>query len=94
MHDKATRGEALSETENTQLAAWYEAQDECESDLLNKNAMQDSFAERRNQIQNTLGKFAVVHSKNLKIFAENETLRRENEVLRKKLGEKLSLKIV
>ena len=36
LHDKATRGESLSNTEKEQLDAWYEVQDKLENDLLTK----------------------------------------------------------
>lgn len=36
LHDKATRGLALTRSEQTQLEAWYELQDQVEARLLTR----------------------------------------------------------
>jgi len=92
LHDRATRGEGLSETEKTQLEAWYEKQDKLEGDMLNKNIAQDSLKQRNRQIQSVLSEIAEFTFKIQSISAENEMIRRENEILREKLAENLSLK--
>ena len=38
LHDRATRGESLTEAERAQLAAWYEQQDAEEDALLTSSA--------------------------------------------------------
>ena len=93
-HDRATRGETLSETEKAQLEAWYETQDRLESELLNKNAVLDSLSQRKLQIQTVLSEIGEFTSKIQKISAENEKIRFENEVLREKIAENLSLETV
>lgn len=94
LHDRAIRGESLSESEKAQLEAWYRAQDEYESDLLSKNAPPDSVVEIKKQIKKIWSELNKTVLKNTEILTENKILRQENEVLREKLAEKLSLKIV
>ena len=94
LHDRATRGETLSETEKAQLEIWYKTQDELESELLNKNAVPDFLSQRKLQIQTALAEIAGFTSDIQKISAENEKIRRENEVLREKIAENLTLETV
>lgn len=94
LHDRSTRGKALSETEKAQLEIWYEIQDRLEGEILNIKTAQDSLAQRKHQIQSVLAEIVEFTSKIQKISAENEKIGCENEVLREKLAEKLSIKTI
>ena len=91
LHDRATRGEALSAEEKAKLEAWYKAQDKLESDLLNKNTRQDFLDERRKQIQTVLGEIQEFSLRMRKISTENDILRHENQLLRENLTENVSV---
>ncbi len=94
LHDRATRGEVLSETEKAQLEAWYESHDKLESELLNNGNTPDFLGQRNLQIQVVLSEIAEFTSDIQKISTENEKIRRENEVLREKIAENLTLETV
>jgi Ca2+-binding EF-hand superfamily protein len=94
LHDRATRGEVLSETERRQLESWYESQDKLESESLNKIDVGNILSKRNIQIESALSEIAEITSKIQKILAENEKIRRENEILRRKIAENLALEII
>ncbi len=94
LHDRATRGEVLSETEQIQLKTWYEIQDRLESELLNNRNAPDFLSKSEMNIDSVLSEIAEFTSNIQKISAENEKIRRENEVLREKIAETLVLETV
>lgn len=94
LHDRATRGEVLSETEQMQLSNWYELQDKLESDSLNKIDVKEILSKRNMQIESALSEIAKITSTIQKILSENEKIRRENEILRKKISENFALETI
>ena len=94
LHDKATRGESLSNTEKEQLDAWYEVQDKLENDLLTKNLSADIGMNRKKQIQIVLTEIADFSNQIKTLIARNDILRRENETLREKLVQNLMREVV
>lgn len=94
LHDKATRGENLSDTEKAELDAWYEVQDKLENDLLTENLSADISVNRKKQIQTVLTEIANFSNKIQTLIAQNEILRRENETLREKLVQNLMREVI
>jgi hypothetical protein len=93
LHDKVTRGIALSYVEKTKLEAWYREQDEIESAELSSTAATASGFDGKEQIQNIFNEISESKQRISSIVAQNEILRRENEVLRKTLTENRDLKV-
>lgn len=87
LHDRHTRGEALSEEEQAQLQKWYAAQDRAEMDELNLTPTADTIAALQVQIDSALTQLAVITRRIQETAAENETLRREVADLHRQLAQ-------
>jgi len=88
LHDRATRGELLSEEDQVQLDAWYEQMDAQELAQLNSNIA--SPADRQliqEQINATIARIQNVTTKIQTTLDENERLRRENLSLTARLAQ-------
>ena len=77
LHDKATRGEALTAEERARLEAWYARLDQEESALLNKAGPPATLAGLQTQIEATLAQLAEVTGRIQALTAENTAVRRE-----------------
>lgn len=87
LHDRATRGEALTAAEQAQLQAWYSEQDQAEFQQLGLPASIPNNAELPNKIAVALNQIAASTAQIQKLASENEALRRENLTLRRQLTE-------
>jgi len=88
LHDRATRGETLTEKEQAQLEAWYRIQDRAEAEELGVTGLAETVAELQAQIDTTLTQLATVTRRIQDITGENEALRRENATLRRQLAQR------
>ena len=87
LHDRATRGEALTADEQVQLQAWYSEQDQAEFQQLRLSASATDDAELATKIAATLNQIAATTAQIQNLTNENEALRRENLILRRQLTE-------
>ena len=86
LHDRVTRGESLSCSEQAQLAAWYAEQDQREAELLARpddlaplGVLQAKFDEAISQMRDAARQIEIVVS-------ENEAIRREIAALEDRLA--------
>jgi hypothetical protein len=85
LHDRATRGGALSADEREALDSWISAQDQAEANLLSPESVEPSLADLRSQVESALQQADEVTSAIRRLFSENDSLRDENAILRKRL---------
>ena len=85
LHDKATRGIALSPEEQTRLQEWYTSQDQLELEELKAGLENTRATVLQSQIDYLLRQLVIVTNRIQEIVSENEALRRENAQLRRKL---------
>jgi hypothetical protein len=85
-HDRATRGEALSQDERADLHAWYEQQDQLESDLLQRDRPADALAMLETQLDAALVQLAAMSERLRELSAQNDAIRRENGALKRRLA--------
>lgn len=86
LHDRATRGEALTAEEQRALAHWYDQQDRAEAALLASPSTTPNDATLQHQVQATLDQLSIVTTHVQTLSAENAALRRENAALRTRLA--------
>jgi len=91
LHDKATRGKTLSAKERKQLEAWYAEQDALESEGLALSANQTSNALLEEQVDDALAQLISITQQIRKISSENEKLRREIAVLRRRVAQRVGI---
>ena len=89
LHDRATRGRALSLTERQQLEAWYAAHDEAEREGLVSAETAESAAMLQRQVDGVLTQVTAATKRIQDLAAENDALRQETAVLRRELAERL-----
>ena len=85
LHDKATRGMALSAEEQAQHTAWYAEQDQRENALLESTGASQHLAVLHAQVETALAQLLTVTQHIQKLTADNETVRREIAVLQRQL---------
>ena len=85
LHDKSTRGESLSEEEQSQLEEWYVFQDNIESKMLGLTSQESTLATLQSQVEAALAQLTTITTRIQEIASENETLRQEIIVLRRQL---------
>lgn len=88
LHDRSTRGQALTAEEQAQLEAWYQEQDQTEFQQLGLTASTLANTALSEQIGTTLEQLAKVTARIKTLAAENDALRRENLILRRQLSER------
>ncbi len=86
LHDRATRGEALSDTERARLGEWLAAQDAAEVQLFSRRAEESSLTKLRSEISQVLEQVAAVTRRLQDLSSENDALRRETTALRSRLA--------
>jgi hypothetical protein len=85
LHDKATRGLALSAEEQAHLEAWYIEQDEREHAILGPTGSAPRLATLHTQVETALAQLLTVTQRIQELTGYNETLRREIAVLQRQL---------
>lgn len=87
LHDRATRGELLTEIEQATLAAWYEQQDQTEAAALKISAPEGSISltDLREEIAAATNRLGEDAQRIQARTEENEILRREINALSEKL---------
>jgi hypothetical protein len=83
LHDKATRGLALSAEEQAQLEAWYAEQDQQEHAVLGPTGSSQRLATLHTQVETALAQLLTVTHRIQELTIHNETLRREIAVLQR-----------
>ncbi|MGH7597088.1 MAG: hypothetical protein ACREOI_12095 [bacterium] len=89
LHDRATRGDALSPDEKAQLEEWYKTQDRDELAVLGLSATVKKVKSLQTQVDVTLAQLTTITSRIKKITEENEALRREITALSRQLAQRL-----
>jgi peptidoglycan hydrolase CwlO-like protein len=87
LHDRLSRGETLSTTEQAQLTTWYAAQDAAEADLLHQPAINTDLGTLQQQVDAASAQLTSVTERIQQVTAENSTLRQEISRLRKQLAD-------
>lgn len=87
LHDKATRGEALSAEEQAQVDEWYARLDQEEGAALTKTLPPQRLATLHAQIDVALAHLLIVTERVQKQLAENEQVRQEIVVLQRQLAQ-------
>jgi hypothetical protein len=85
LHDKATRGLALSAEEQAQLEEWYTEQDQQERAVLGPMGSSQRLAALHTQVETALAQLLTVTQRIQELTVHNETLRREIAVLQRQL---------
>lgn len=86
LHQKFTRGEALSTEEHTQLEEWYASQDDAERHALGLASInEEELTALQAQVDAALAQLTTATTRIQEIASENETLRQEITVLRRRL---------
>ena len=92
MHDKATRGAALSAAERERLDAWYAAQDAAEQASLSQPAPGPTVAARRAQIA-AAAQLPVVAQRVHQLAAQNAALQEESAALQHQLARRAASRL-
>jgi hypothetical protein len=90
LHDKAVQGIELTPDEQAQLQEWYEFLDREEMEVLKIRSEEPEVSTLQIQVDKTVAQLAVVSRRIQEIASENETLRRDNALLRQKLAHLLT----
>jgi septal ring factor EnvC (AmiA/AmiB activator) len=87
LHNKAVQGVDLLPEEQVQLQEWYEDLDREEMKLLKLNSGTPQSSSLQSQVDKTVAQFSVVSKRIQELASENDTLRKENALLRQKLAQ-------
>lgn len=85
LHDRASRGEPLSEAEQQLLQAWYTAQDQDEDRVINPAAPRETTSAIHQQIAQTVAQLEAITQQIAGAVAANDAIRREIAVLQARL---------
>lgn len=85
LHDRATRGQTLTQEETDALRAWYAQQDQAEP-MPAAPAPGSDIAALQEQVDQTLAQLARTAQQIRRLDKENAVLRRENARLRAQLS--------
>jgi peptidoglycan hydrolase CwlO-like protein len=86
LHDKATRGEALSAEEQAQLENWYVLQNNAENKALGLTDTEKKLETLQAQVDAALAQLMTVAKRIQEVASENESLRCEIAALRRQLA--------
>ena len=89
LHDKASRGEKLSEQEQRQLEDWYAQQDKMELESIQLSVGEESLSDLQAQVEAALAQLVKLTSRIQQVASENEQLRNENTTLLYQLTKQL-----
>ncbi len=94
LHDKATRGDRLTDAEQAQLAAWYERQDQAEEALLAPRMPQapTTLETLRSEVEAAVSRLSAVTQQIQALADENEALRRDIAALHEQLAQAAPLR--
>ena len=88
LHDKASRGIALSEDEQAHLKAWYARQDQDEFAKLAESAPSETLLELRAKVNAAVGRLLTVTQRIQSLTARNEITRQEIAALQQQLAQR------
>lgn len=88
LHDRATRGEALTAEEHGALEQWYAREDRAEAALFESLPATPEQGRLHGQVQATLDQLGVVTARIQALSVENDAVRRENADLRQRLTQR------
>jgi len=99
LHDRATRGEALTEAEEKQLASWYAELDRDESMVLFGKATPpetfdlevEQFGNLQQQIDDLLNQLTEKTKHLQSVMEQNKLLRKEIDVLRVRVAQEVKI---
>ncbi|MCB9263782.1 MAG: hypothetical protein H6558_02005 [Lewinellaceae bacterium] len=89
LHDKASRGEKLSEQEQRQLEDWYAQQDKMELESIQLSVGEESLSDLQAQVEAALAQLVKLTNRIQQVASENEQLRNENTTLLYQLTKQL-----
>ncbi len=98
LHDRRTRGESLSASEETILRAWYTTQDEAEQSLLAGVIAPEgnppaAVIALREQVDAALVQVTSVTQQIKRLTRQNESLRQQNARLRQQLANRVDYQV-
>jgi len=91
LHDRATRGEALSAQERASLETWYAAQDRAEMDALDL-ATPETVTRLQAQVDSVLEQLEMAARRIQELAQENDRLRGEIATLHRRLAQQASVR--
>ncbi len=89
LHDKASKGEKLSQEEQRLLEQWYAKMDQEESISLGMAKQTEFLNNLKAQIETALSQLVKLSNRIQQIALENDKLRNENEALRRQLAKRI-----
>ena len=94
LHDQASRGEQLSETEQQQLEEWYAHQDRLELEAIQLPTNDTPISDLQSQVEAAFQQLVKLSNRIQKVAAENEQLRNENAILLDQLSQQFGRQAV
>ena len=91
LHDRATRGEALSAQERVSLEAWYAARDRAEMDALDLSTT-ETVAILQAQVDSVLEQLEAAARRIQELAQENDRLRSEIATLHHRLAKQATVR--
>jgi peptidoglycan hydrolase CwlO-like protein len=91
LHDRATRGEALSAQERASLETWYAAQDRAEMDALDLTTP-ETVAILQAQVDSVLEQLETAAKRIQELAQENDRLRGEIATLHRRLAQQATVR--
>ena len=88
IHDRFTRGEAISAEERAQLDQWYAELDADENAVLGRTPTQQDLSALRERVDATVAQLRSVTQRIQGLTAENEAVRRDVLALQRQLAQK------
>lgn len=87
LHDKATRGIALSTAEQAKLEAWYAQQDTEENAILARTTPPQTLVTLQVQVDTAVAQLLTVTQRIQELVAQNDALRRDIAALQRQLAQ-------
>jgi len=88
LHDKATRGGAMTAQEQARLDEWYRQQDSIESQTISPSHGESTVAALRSQVIEALAQMQAMAADIQNLAGANETLRGEVTALRERVAQR------